>query len=194
MNKIIIAISLAFFIIACKNDSKLTYQDIEKRELARGVRYDSLFLGMHLGMPTKEFYTHCWELNKRNVIREGNTNMTASYKITEGLKYAAYMNFYPTFFNDRIYEMPFVINYIGWAPWQVDAQPEPLQLDVVNLMEKWYGVGFIRVFDKKRGLTFIKVDGNRRIKIMQKPEMYVEVIITDLIAEKKREKLVPTNQ
>lgn len=188
MSKIILIFSFILCLIACTNEPKLTYGDIEKRELARGVRYDSLLLGISLGMPAKEFYLRCWDLNKQGIIREGNTNMTVMYKLTEGLKYQAYINFYPSFHNDKIYEMPYVISYVGWSPWKADNQPESLQLDVVKLMEKWYGTGFIRVYDKQRGLTFVKVDGNRRIKIMQKPEMYVEVIITDLIAEKQMKK------
>jgi hypothetical protein len=189
MSKTILIFSFILCLVACKNEPKLSIQDIEKREMARGVRYDSLLLGLSLGMPAKEFYLRCWDLNKQGIIREGNTNMTVMYKLTEGLKYQAYLNFYPNFYNDKIYEMPYVISYVGWSPWRTDNQPESLQLDVVKLLEKWYGTGFIRVYDLKRGLTFVKVDGNRRIKVMQKPEMYVEVIITDLIAEKEKLKL-----
>jgi hypothetical protein len=189
MNKIIIAFSFVLCFMACKNDSKLSYKDIEKRELARGVRYDSLFLGIHLGMPSQTFFLRCWDMNKQGLIREGNANMSVLYKVTEGVKLPIYINFYPTFFKGKIYEMPLTINYVEWSPWRPETQPEPLQLDIVKLMEQWYGTGFIKVYDKQRGLTFIKVDGNRRIKVVQKPEMYVEVIITDLVAEKEKEKL-----
>jgi hypothetical protein len=194
MNKIILIFSCFLCFMACKNESKLSYQDIEKRELARGVRKDSLFLGFTLGMPSKEFFLKCWDMNKQGIIREGNANLSVSYKMSEGLKYAAYMNFYPAFYKEKIYQMPLFFNYIGWSPWQADTQPEALQLDVLKLMEKWYGTGFIRLYDKKRGLSFIKIEGNRRIKIMQKPEMYVEVLITDVLAEKELEKEMPPSQ
>ena len=45
-----------------KYESRLTH------ELASGVRYDSLFMGIYLGMSEQDFYTHCWMLNREGLI------------------------------------------------------------------------------------------------------------------------------
>ncbi len=59
---------------------KAKYERKLKHELAKGVRYDSLFLGLYLGMPEKDFYIHCWELNKKGLIRQGSNNTTVEYR------------------------------------------------------------------------------------------------------------------
>jgi hypothetical protein len=48
---------------------KSRYDRMLKRELASGVRYDSLLMGLYFGMPEKTFYMHCWDLNKQGKIR-----------------------------------------------------------------------------------------------------------------------------
>ena len=74
------------------------YHRIMEKELARGVRYDTLFLGMYLGMTKKDFYTHCWALNKRGLIRQGPGNASVYYKSVK-LKDTVEMNFYPDFYD-----------------------------------------------------------------------------------------------
>ena len=73
------------------------YERRLKHELASGVRCDSLFMGLYLGMPEKEFYTHCWQLNKKGLIRQGESNTTVLYNTKDELKYPGTMNFYPRF-------------------------------------------------------------------------------------------------
>ena len=82
-------------ISGCTPKSK--YERKLKHELAKGVRYDSLFLGLYLGMPEKDFYIHCWELNKKGLIRQGSNNTTVEYRMEDELKYPGIMNFYPSF-------------------------------------------------------------------------------------------------
>jgi len=94
---------LALSLNACQQKSE--YHQMVERELASGERYDSLFLGIHFGMESKDFYTHCWKLNKEGVIREGATNTSVYHELT-GLKHPANMEFYPGFYNGKIIEMP----------------------------------------------------------------------------------------
>ena len=175
---------LVVVLMSCKEDTDKKIAQIEATELAKGVRYDSLFLGLYLGMPNKDFYSKCWELNKQGILLAGSGNESVSLKTTE-LKHPATINFYPTFRDNKIVEMPLQFQYDSWAPWVRYAQPDSLQLDVLSLMERKYGRGFIKTNDKIFGLTFTKIEGNRKILIFQKPEMYVRVVFSDLTAVKK---------
>lgn len=160
------------------------YDILVKNELAKGIREDSLFLGMHLGMSDKEFYTHCWELNKKGMIRQGTSNTSVLYKMKE-LDYPAEMNFYPNFYEGRIYEMPVTYSYEGWSPWNKHLSSDSLQLKILNLYKVRYGHDFMEVTHPKKGTAFIKVDGNRRITIYKVDERQVGVIFMDLLVENK---------
>lgn len=150
------------------------------RELASGVRHDSLFLGLTLGMDRKTFYTICWELNKKNRMTQGSNNLSARYFLNEGLKAPAYLDFYPNFVNDSIVEMPAIFSYKDWAPWNKSLGTDSLLTDVKNLLEKWYGKGFIEIRNKTRGNVWVKVDGNRRIRFFKSEPKEVKMFITDM--------------
>ncbi|MCB0840801.1 MAG: hypothetical protein KDD99_29235 [Bacteroidetes bacterium] len=159
------------------------YTRLVTRELASGVRNDSLFLGIHFGMTSKEFYLHCWDLNEKQLVRQGNRNMTVEYQV-EDLEYPASMNFYPDFHEDKIYEMPVSFMYLAWAPWNQEMSSDSLQEDVMALLMDWYGGNpFIKVEHPQKGAVHVKVDGNRRI-LIQKEEVEVEVRFTDMLVER----------
>lgn len=160
------------------------YEKLVAAELARGIRVDTLFLDLRLGMTDKQFYTHCWELNKKGLIRQGTSNTSVLYKMKE-LNEPAEMNFYPNFFEGKIYEMPVKYNYEGWAPWNQHLSSDSLQLEILNRYKEWYGDNFIEVRHPKRGMAYIKVDGNRRITIFKEDERHVWAIFTDLLVEKE---------
>lgn len=174
-------ISLSF-VFSCSPKSK--YEHMLKRELARGVRYDSLFMGLYLGMPEKEFYLHCWQLNKKGLIRQGSSNTTVHYELNHELKFPASMDFYPRFDNGKIFEMPVRYVYTGWTPWNKKLSADNLQLDVLSYFEKIYGEGFMEVKHPTRGAAFVMVNGNRRITIFKEDELHVWAIFTDMLVNK----------
>ena len=173
---------------SCTSD----YHKKVNEELASGVRYDSLFLGLKFGMSNKEFYTHCWELNRQELIMQGAENTTVKYDL-DGLNFPAEMNFYPDFYEDKIFQMPVTIAYEAFAPWNPALSADTLQLDVLNLFEKWYGEGFMKVESPERGTAYVKVDGNRRITIFKLDELDIHVLYTDLNVEKEIESLDKRN-
>jgi hypothetical protein len=164
------------------------YQSLVEKELSTGIREDSLFLGISFGMSKKDFYLHCWELNKQGLIWQGTQNRTVMQELNT-LKYPATMDFYPNFQQDSIYEMPVIFAYKGWAPWNQHLSADSLQLDVVHLLEQWYGEGFIEVEHPQRGATFVKVDGNRRIIVWKENDADVKALYTDLLVKKELETL-----
>jgi hypothetical protein len=160
------------------------YERRLKRELASGERHDSLFMGISLGMPQKDFYTHCWELNRQGLIRQGTNNTTVEYRMRNELKHAATMNFYPTFVQGKIAEMPVKFAYSGWAPWNKKLSADSLQIDVLTWYKEVYGNDFIAIKHPERGMAYVKIDGNRRISIFKENDLYVWAIFTDLLVRK----------
>lgn len=179
----VILISLLFF-TGCQSPYK-KYESLVKAELASNQRVDSLFLGISFGMTSREFYMHCWDMNKKGVFTDGESNTAVLYKLNDGLKFPASMNFYPNFNNDRINRMGVSFRYEGWAPWNRHMDADSLKHDVLHLMETWYPNGnpFIRIEDEERGIIHVKVDGNRRIIVGAYNNAYVKVVYTDLSVE-----------
>jgi hypothetical protein len=160
------------------------YERRLKHELARGVRYDSLFLGLYFGMPEKDFYTHCWKLNQKGMIKQGETNTTAELELNDELKHQAVMDFYPKFNQGKISEMPVMFKYKGWAPWNKALSSDNLQNEVQKWYENIYGKGFIKVKHPVHGMAYVKIDGNRRITVFKQDELRVWAVFTDLSVKK----------
>jgi len=169
-------------IYGCSPRSK--YERRLKQELASGVRYDSLFMGLYLGMPEKDFYMHCWMLNREGLIKQGTNNMTVEYELKDVLKYPVTMNYYPGFVHGEIFEMPVRFIYNGWTPWNKKLSSDNLELDVLKWYEKIYGDGFIKVKHPERGTAYIKVDGNRRITIFKEDGLHVWAVFTDMLVKR----------
>lgn len=167
------------------------YESLKKKELAKGQRVDSLFLGIRLGMSSKQFYGYCWEMNKKGLFTDGESNTAVLYQLNKHeLNYSASMNFYPEFHQDKIYKMGVSFQYDAWAPWNSHLSSDSLYADVVKLYKKWYSIGnpFIEISDKEKGTIYVKVDGNRRITIGKYNEFYVKVDYTDLLVENQLRK------
>lgn len=164
---------------------KQQYKRLVERELASGVRHDTLFLDLKLGMSSEDFYKTCWDLNKMGLIRQGPGNTTVAYEMKEELNFITDVSFYPSFYEDKIYEMPVQFKYKAWAPWNKQMQSDSLQLDVLTLFEGWYGEGFFEVTPNPQKKAFVKVDGNRRISIYKDhvDDGTVWALFTDLSKE-----------
>ena len=181
----IVAISLIGALSMCSK--KARYEALVEEGLSSGVRHDTLFLGLTLGMTSKDFYSQCWELNKQGVIRQGSGNTSVLYTMEDEFKSTINANFYPTFHKDKIYEMPVRFQYESWAPWNSQYSTDTLKVELVDLFEEWYGKGFIQVENETRGDAFVKVDGNRRISIYSDPNQQgvVWALYTDMSVDEE---------
>jgi hypothetical protein len=175
---IAIVLSVASLMPACKSE----YQQMVDEGLASGERHDSLFLGIHFGMSSKDFFAHCWELNKQQLIKQGNSNTSVEYEMRE-FPQTVIMNFYPTFHQDSIHEMPAIFHYRAWAPWNKELWSDQLIEELRKLMEQWYGTGFVKLEHPEKGFRYVKVDGNRRIILWKEDDQHVKVLYTDLLKE-----------
>ncbi len=176
----ILLVTAAAAIIAASCTPKSKYDRRLKNELASGVRNDSLFMGMYFGMPEKDFYIHCWDLNHQGLIKQGPSNTTVEYIMKDELKFPASMNFYPSFTDGKISEMPAKFQYTGWAPWNKRLSSDSLQIDILHWFEKKYGDRFMKIDHPARGSAFVQINGNRRITIFRENEMTVWAIFTDM--------------
>jgi hypothetical protein len=135
-------------------------------------------------MPEKVFYVHCWNLNHKGLLKQGETNTTAEYQLKDELKYPALMDFYPKFNQGKISEMPVTFKYKGWAPWNKNLSSVKLQNEVRKWYEKIYGGGFIMVKHHSHGKAYVKIDGNRRITIFVGDDLHVWAVFTDMSVKK----------
>jgi hypothetical protein len=172
---------IGYFISGCSPKAK--YERKLKHELASGVRQDSLFMGLYLGMPQKDFFIQCWKLNQKGLVKQGSLNTTVEYHPKE-LKYPCQMDFYPTFIEGKIAEMPVRFLYSGWAPWNKEMTSDKLQADVLTWYKKVYGDDFIEVQHPKKGLAYVNINGNRRISIFKEDELHVWAVFTDMLVKK----------
>lgn len=180
--KYVNSLVLALFLFSCQSE----YEKLEMKELASGKQVNELFLGLKLGMDRKSFFETCWDLNKQGKLSNGPSALSIEYKAQLASGNPAIMRFYPQFEQEKIYLMPIEFTYEGWAPWNEDLSVENLRTDVVQLFEEWYGPGFIEVTNEdKSQIVFVKIDGNRRIRIFKKHISSVRVEISDLPVEKK---------
>lgn len=178
---------LLFVLPQCRN-ANTSYQTLVQEELKSGKRVDSIFFGITFNMPSKKFFIHCWEMNKKGLFRDGVNNMFVLHNLNKGqLKHPASMNFYPDFYKDKIFRMRVEYQYVGWSPWNKQLYTDSLVKDVLNLYKRTYNTGnpFLTISDKKRGEIYVKVDGNRRITIGKFNDMIVKVDFTDLIIEEE---------
>jgi len=174
----------AVLLCGCMDMQYERYKAVMKRELASGAHADSLFFGIHFGMTSKQFFAHCWEMNKRGLFTDGKGNTAVLYKLNNHeLKHPASLNFYPTFTHNRISRLWATFEYDGWAPWNKHLWSDSLMADVLALYKKWYNTGnpFLTITDKKRGTIYVKVDGNRRIIIGRYNDIQVKVDYTDML-------------
>ena len=187
MNKFLISILIFITIISCQTNP---YLELEKKELSSGVRYDSLFLGVKFGMTSKEFYAHCWDLNRKKLITQGPSNNSVRYYLpTESIGQKIEMLFYPVFDNDIVYEVNTTFSYTGWAPWNKETSSDYLIDEVREILSEWYNSKFYEIKNPKNNSTlYTTVSGNRRIVITKVSEREVRARYTDLTIEKKNKK------
>lgn len=176
--RLILSIAVIISMLSCGTGSN--YQSIVDKELSKGVRYDSLFLGLKLGMPNKAFYDTCWQLNKSGLTREGAMNTTVHYPFDK-LKHKGSLDFYPLFKDDKVQSMTGFTMYDGWAPWRRELWSEHLIEDTKSMFEEWFGGNkFFSIKSPGIGKAYVKIDGNRRIVLMYTDDQRVDVLISDL--------------
>lgn len=168
---------------ACQEGT--SYERMERRELAGGERYDSLFLGLYLGMPDRDFFAHCFDLNRKRLVKQGAAGAVVEYVLPDQNP-KILMNFFPDFYEEKICQMPVRFSYQAWAPWNRELQSDSLQQRLMPMLLDWYGGNeFIKLKDDIFGPVYAKVDGNRRIILTCEDVHFVRAVFSDLLALKE---------
>lgn len=181
----IVLFSLLFFLTGCW---KSEYERLVEREISKGVKVDSIFLGIYFGMPRKAFFDRCTQLNKQHLTTVGFKGSQVLYNLANG-RDSIYVHFFPEFKNDSICNMPVTFTYKHWSPFVRSRQPDSLQLTIKRVMEKWYGGKFIKVERPEfKDYAFVKVDGNRQIVLFCEGEMDVKAVYSNLFCNLNQKK------
>lgn len=192
MNRILVVVFIGVIIFNSNCQPPSEYEQMVKKELAKGVRQDSLFLGFYFGMSSKDFYDYCWQLNREQKVREGLGNTAVQYDISTELRHAGKMNFYPTFFEDKIYEMPVQFNYDAFV-WSSEFSNDTLLVDVLGLLGEWYG-DFKAFSHPEKETVYVNINSNRQIRVFKDDlKNSVQAIFTDLSVDKDRVKAAQTS-
>lgn len=150
------------------------------------AKSDSLFLGFYLGLPQKNFYDLCTELNSQKKITQGPGGATSvEHKILGAYGGDVSMRFYPTFIDKKIYEMPVTYTYESWAPWNKEFSSVALFPQILETFKSIYGEEFKVVDHPYQGKVYYRMDGKRRINLFIKDDQFVQAIFTDMEVEKR---------
>jgi hypothetical protein len=150
------------------------------------TKSDSLFLGFYLGMPRMDFFDYCTELNSQQKITQGPGGTTSvEHKILGTYSGDVSMRFYPTFIEEKIYEMPVTYTYDSWAPWNKEYSSSVLLPKILESYKLIYGGDFKVVNDPYQGKIYYRMDGKRRINLFIKDDQFVQAIFTDMKVEKR---------
>lgn len=173
-------IIITLILVSCKR--KTPYEQLVEKELRLGNRKDTTLMGVYFGMTRKDFYAHCWKMNKQGLVKQGSKNLTVEYELTN-LKSPAKLNFFPSFKDDTIFDVSATAEYIAWAPWNKDLCADSLLLDLITKWEFEYGNDFLHVTHPEKGELYVDVDGNRRIILSTIDEKTVKILYSNLYAE-----------
>ncbi len=164
------------------------YTKLVKSELAKGIRQDSVLLGIHLGDTRNDFYGLCYDLNKKQIVTEG-ANYSVQYIFTDSSVHKTptpiKLLFVPAFDdNDKLTNLDLKFSYVSWAPWNAHLQADTLAVKVQALLERWYGGNKFIIADAGENGLPVKLDGNRRIIIYKDPPQSIVVKVQDILHPK----------
>lgn len=170
---------------ACQSD----FTKLVKAEAATGEKYTDLIFNIKMGQTQKDFYTQCWELNKKGLISQGPGNQSVLYVIDSTSTFFPSDNkidmlFYGVFDDKKnIVGMKMKFSYAAWAPWNKDLQSDDLMNQLSSdLLAPYPGNNFID-FDTKDEAhpAKVKIDGDRQIHMFILDSRYVELRIENTL-------------
>ncbi len=176
----------AFFLLGCVQSD---YTKLVKAELAKGIRNDSILLGIKLGDTRQDFFGRCFDLNKQRLVTQGPSGLKVQYLLSDSLVSTTpnkmrllFSPFFDT--EEKIAEMDMEFSYLGWAPWNKHLQADSLKGKVMDLILLWYkGNDFIQATVGEEEIP-VKLDGNRRILVVIKDTQTVVVRVQDILHPK----------
>jgi hypothetical protein len=165
------------------------YTKLVKSELAKGIRKDSILLGINFGDTRQDFFGRCFDLNSQHLVTQGPSGLKVQYLFSDSLISKQPNNvrlLFSPFFDtkEKIAEMDLEFAYLGWAPWNRHLQSDSLKVKVMKLLMNWYRGNEFITAKVDGGEIPVKLDGNRRILIHIKDTESVTVRVQDILHPK----------
>lgn len=166
------------------------YTKMVKAELAKGIRKDSVLLGIYLGESRNDFYGKCFDLNKQQIATEG-AGYSIQYLFTDSLVHKnptpIKLLFVPAFDDKNVItNIDLNFSYQGWSPWNEHLFADTLKTKMMDLLMHWYGGNKFVIANVDGKEIPVKVDGNRRILVYVRDEQSVVVRVQDILHPKYR--------
>ena len=159
------------------------YDQTVKKEMASGRSIETLKFNLAFGDTKKEFFTKCWELNKKGLIKQGPKNQYVAYELKKKGAPSITHLFYGIFNKEqKMVGLDMEFSYDGWSPWTPLLQSDKLLFVAMDTLKNWYpGNDFFLLKNKKlKTNTYVKIDGNRQIIIHTQGDKDVKVTLEDL--------------
>ena len=179
----LVSVFCVLVLSGCQSD----YSKLVTRELARGEAFNSLPFGMEMGAARQSFFDRCTQLNKEKKITQGKGGVFAEYRMIPSdstrLADVIELQFYGLFKDEFLRGMDMRFSYSGWAPWNEKYQPTTLIKPLKDTLKNWFpGNDFMKIeMGENRPDAWVKVDGNRQIKMYVLNDSQVAVKIEDLL-------------
>lgn len=138
---------------------------------------DSIFFNIQFGMTRQAFYDTCWKLNKTENFVQGGNELSIQYEIQSELGLPVYMNFYPDFSEDRLYQMPVIFHYKSWAPWNRELYSDTLIVRLIQKLERDYDITFTKKKTDDGRPAYSNYTGPRKILVTIQDEQFVKVLM-----------------
>lgn len=173
---------MVLVLCSCKSE----YTKLVESEREKGLVYKELPLDLSMGMTKKEYFSECWELNRKQMISQGSGNQYAKYELIPNGEIDSLMKvkmlFYGMFDEQEVmHGMDMIMEYNAWSPWNKNFHSPAL----IKSLEKHYlieyeGNSFISLPVTDELVARVKIDGNRRITMYPLSSQQVSVKIIDL--------------
>lgn len=177
------------FCLCSLSSCKSEYEQLVKSELAKKERNEDLFLGLQMGQTRKEFFDHCWQLNKEKKIAQGSGNQYAKYYLKpepgQDSTKTVEILFYGMFDEEKVmYGMDMKMSFTSWSLWNEDYHSDVL----MKFMEEKYmkdekGNPFMSIKVSEEVHALVKVDLNKQIRMVPLDKQTIIVKIEDLQKE-----------
>ena len=189
MYKISCCLLISILFYRCAETGEAQYKALERSELERGIRYDTLFKGLYFGMKHQAFRDYCYYKNtvEHDFKMEGPNTSWLESDLKNEMNYPAAINFYPIFKNGEIAEMNASVYYNNAVFKDGTFEKDSLLLDVLTMMERWYGNPFIKIkspYSFKDDI-YVSIRGNRRVTVFPAKTSEIKVWIVDLYAKEE---------
>lgn len=145
---------------------KPSYDELVSRELARGVKVDSLFHGIYFNMTMESFYDHSYKMNQKGIFFQNDLNVEVVVHYDEGYSHPVDFVFFPEGPFRSIQRMRGYMKYQKWSPFTKTLTAKKLQEEVRKNFETQYGGQKFIEIPHPKGFwptAYVKVDGNRKI-------------------------------